>query len=71
MDLAQLQRAFLQHVVNGDTAVADHVESSAAVPVATRLAVYADAYRLRLVDALASNYPRMQQLLGRDAFAAL
>ena len=42
---------------------------SEAVPVATRLAVYADAYRLRLVDALAHNYPRLQQLLGADAFA--
>ncbi|HEY6643861.1 DNA-binding domain-containing protein [Povalibacter sp.] len=68
MDLAQLQRAFQRHVLAGDETIAAVIHASAAVPVATRLAVYAGAYRLRLAEALAHNYPRLQQLLGSEAF---
>lgn len=71
MDLAQLQRAFQKHVVDGDEAIAIAVNRTDAVTGAARLGVYADAYRLRLVDALAHNYPRLQQLLGADAFASI
>ncbi len=38
---------------------------------APRLGVYRNAYRLRLVEALRSNYPVLQRVLGDDAFAAL
>ena len=41
------------------------------LPLRSRLRIYADAYRLRLTDALAHNYPCLQQLLGAEAFAAL
>ncbi len=71
MDLAHLQRAFQGHVVDGDAAIAAAVHSTATVPGAVRLAVYADAYRLRLVDALAHNYPRLQQWLGAETFATV
>src|SRR5690606_40146004 len=33
--------------------------------------VYADAYRLRLIEALAHNYPRLQQLLGEEEFSTV
>lgn len=36
-----------------------------------RVATYASAYRLRLIDALAANFPRLQQLLGPEKFSAL
>jgi hypothetical protein len=71
MDLASLQRAFQQHVLNGDDAIAQRVASSAAVPASQRLKVYEDAYRLRLVDALAHNYPRLRELLGDEQFNEL
>jgi hypothetical protein len=38
---------------------------------AARLAIYADAYLLRLQDVLAENFPRVATLLGPDRFAAL
>jgi hypothetical protein len=71
MDLAQLQRAFQQHVLSGDVAISKLVSGSQAVPVRERLQVYAQAYQLRLVEALSHNYPRLLQLLGDDQFANL
>jgi len=38
---------------------------------AERVAVYAFMYRARLVEALASQFPRLAQLLGAEAFAEL
>ena len=71
MDLAQLQRAFQQHVLTGDEAISRRVSASQAVPARDRLQVYAQAYQLRLVEALGHNYPRLLQLLGNDQFATL
>ncbi len=71
MNLIQLQRAFQRHVLHGDGSVAVTINESDQVSVRLRLAVYADAYRLRLIEALAHNYPRLQQLLGAEGFDAL
>jgi putative DNA-binding protein len=69
--LAELQRRFQRHLLTGDGAIASAVVDSERVPVATRLKVYADAYRLRLIEALGNNYPRLEQFLGKPAFAQL
>ncbi len=71
MDLAQLQRSFTRYLLEGDAAIEPAIAQSEEVPRETRLRVYADAYQLRLVDALAANYPRLQQLLGDAGFAEL
>lgn len=47
------------------------VVDAAPVSAQQRLQIYADAYRLRLVDALRDNYPVLNLLLGDDAFDAL
>jgi hypothetical protein len=69
--LAELQRNFQRHVMHADDAIASAIADSARVPVATRLGIYSEAYRLRLTEALASTLPRMQELLGDDQFATL
>jgi len=69
--LTRLQRDLQHHVLRGDAAIVGAVNGTAAVPVATRLAVYSNAYRIRLADALAANMPRLQELLGGQEFAAL
>jgi hypothetical protein len=69
--LADLQRDFQRHVMDGDAAVVDAVKATPAVPAATRLAVYSNAYRIRLTDALAANMPRLKELLGDEDFGAL
>jgi len=69
--LAELQRDFQRHVMHGHERIVDAVESTPDVPAATRLAIYSEAYRLRLTEALASTLPRLQQLLGNEEFARL
>jgi hypothetical protein len=69
--LADLQREFQRNVRHGDPDMEALIVGTPEVPAATRLAIYSEAYRLRLIDALASNVPRLQQLLGDDAFAQL
>jgi hypothetical protein len=69
--LAGLQRDLQRHVLSGDAAIQEAVNASPAVPVATRLAVYSNAYRIRLADALAANMPRLKELLGEEQFGAV
>lgn len=69
--LARLQRDLQHHVLSGDAAIAGAVNGTPAVPVETRLAVYAKAYRIRLTDALAANMPQLRQLLGEEEFGAV
>jgi Putative DNA-binding domain len=71
ISLAELQRQFQLHVLAGDPAVTRHISASANIPAPTRLAIYADAYRLRLIDALGGNFPRLQQWLGNEAFSTI
>ena len=69
--LAELQRDFQRHVMHGHERIVDAVGGTPRVPANLRLAIYSEAYRLRLTDALASTLPRLQQLVGQDQFAAL
>lgn len=71
MNLIQLQRAFQRHVLDGDANIAAAINESDGASGQLRLAVYADAYRLRLIEALAHNYPRLQQLLGEEEFSTI
>lgn len=69
--LAELQRDLQRHVVSGDATITGAVNGTPAVPVATRLAVYSSAYRIRLADALGANMPHLRTLLGEDEFGAV
>lgn len=70
--LAELQSQMQAQVLRSDPG-----ESRAAInrtddmSAAARLAVYTDAYRWRLIEALEANYPVLAILLGPDAFTAL
>jgi hypothetical protein len=64
--LARLQRELQHHLLGGDAAIVDEVNATPAVPASTRLAVYSNAYRIRLADALAANMPNLRQLLGDE-----
>jgi len=69
--LAHLQRDFQDHLLRGDAAVEAHVVGTARVPVATRLGIYAGAYRSRLADALAHTFPALAKFLGEKDFHTL
>lgn len=68
MKLAELQRQFQHHVLTGDATVADAIEFSERAPAATRLGVYSNAYRARLIEALAASYPHLRECMGEAAF---
>jgi hypothetical protein len=71
VDFSQLQRAVQRHVLQADTGVLPHINESQRVPVAVRLGIYSDGYRLRLIEALADNYSQLKAVLGDEAFAAV
>jgi hypothetical protein len=69
--LRRLQGDLQRHLLNQDNAITDAIVDSPPLPVAERLGIYAQGYRIRLIDALDSNYPLLHRLLGDDDFAAL
>ncbi len=71
MSLAVIQSRMQARLLDGERAIEPHVLGSSPEDVAARLAIYADGYRIRLTDALASNYPALAKLLGADDFRAL
>lgn len=70
-DLARLESEFQSFVLDGTTGIEAAVVATSRVPVATRLAIYSDAYRARLAEALENNFPVLAKLLGSEQFAQL
>jgi len=71
MTLPVIQERLQAFLLRDERDIEQHVIGTARVPVATRLGIYGEAYRVRLTEALASNYPALQKLLGEMDFAAL
>lgn len=69
--LAALQSRFLGGLLDGSDGAAGDIHDARHFSVEQRLAVYANAYRRRLVEALASVYERAFLALGDEAFDAL
>ena len=67
--LAETQRALQAHIVDGDGGIHALIHGSQSASPEFRLRAYSDAYRLRLIEALAANYPAMAAHLGESAFA--
>lgn len=66
--LAQLQDGLLDHILRQDQAVAAEIVGTSRVPVDVRLAIYAEGYPLRLIEALEENFPALHTLLGDEAW---
>ena len=67
-NLASLQRAFQRHVYRPGRAMERAVLATPRANAARRLGIYADAYLLRLVEALGTDYPALRGLLGESGF---
>jgi len=65
MTLAHIQADFFDHLRHGGSRVKALI---AGEQQSRRLAIYYDAYRLRLQEALQENYPQLYRLLGDDVF---
>lgn len=70
-NLARLQRDLQAHVIESDDVIISAIDSTGDIPAATRLKIYSDAYRLRLIEALEANYPVLAKLLGDEAFGRM
>ncbi len=69
--LRDIQAAFRRQLMSGDSHVREHIVSPPGWGGDERLAVYASAYRARLAEALATDYPALKMLVGEEAFTDL
>lgn len=65
--LADLQHHLQQHLLQGDTAIAEHLVPGG-IGIGRRLHIYRHAYRARLVDALRDSFGHTATYLGDDWF---
>lgn len=70
-NLITLQEAFQASILRADDCVGDSILGTESVSAATRLSIYSEAYRLRLIDALVDNYPALHSVLRDEAFDRL
>lgn len=68
--LLGLQREFQRHVLRPARRMQRRVVSTPRADAATRLAIYANAYRARLVEVLGGDFDALRALLGAEAFDA-
>jgi len=69
--LRRLQEDFQGYLLTLDQRMQPHALGSAQVSAEERLAIYANAYRLRLLEALATDYPGLHTVLGDAEFDAM
>ncbi|MDZ4730877.1 MAG: DNA-binding domain-containing protein [Xanthomonadales bacterium] len=70
--MTKLQQRFQQHLLEPDAdALADVIVETPQVPRATRLHIYSNAYRERMVEALDSDYHQLHVFLGDEEFSRL
>jgi hypothetical protein len=66
--LRELQEALQSHLLHGDPRIAQHIVGTPRVNAHSRLAIYSDAYRLRLLEALRVDFPALHTLAGDAEF---
>src|SRR5271168_1686160 len=71
MQLRQLQFDMQRHLLGEESGVIAGIVDAPPLPAADRLAIYRNAYQIRLIDALDDTYPILHALLGDEMFVAL
>ena len=69
--LRNLQLRFQHYLIDGSEAIEADIVSTENALAEHRLGTYYNAYRIRLIDALATDFSALQQYLGREAFENL
>lgn len=70
-ELFTLQNKFQEHLLTSDNEIFHDIVSTEKVPTDVRLSIYSEAYRSRLLEALATNFSVLQIYLGHEQFEAL
>jgi hypothetical protein len=68
MSLTVLQQAFQEYVLGGAHGIVDHIEPGRLANQQRRLAIYYNAYRLRLVEALGTDFEALVTIMSKDGF---
>lgn len=75
LPLRELQRAFFASLTgsspDGCASMLREIRGDSRLDGAARVAVYERMYRARLIEAVASDHPRLVSTLGRDRFAEI
>ena len=69
--LRDLQLRFQAYLVDGSETIQQDIVSTEDARAEHRLGTYYNAYRIRLIDALAIDFSALEQHLGREAFEYL
>jgi hypothetical protein len=69
--LRELQQDMQRHLLGEDSAAAAAIVDAPPLAAADRLAIYRNAYQVRLIDALHDTYPVLHGLLGDEAWLEL
>jgi Putative DNA-binding domain len=69
--LRELQLDLQHHLLGEENGVTAGIVDAPPLPAADRLAIYRNAYQVRLIDALGDTYPILHALLGDEMFIAL
>jgi hypothetical protein len=69
--LRRLQRELQSHLLGEPSSIAGAIVDAPPLPTPSRLGIYRNAYRVRLIEALDDTYPVLHALLGDDVFVAL
>ena len=69
--LRQLQKSFFGHLLSSRSNIVEHIESTSDTSAQQRLDIYASGYRLRLKEAISTDYERLHFYLGDDLFYRL
>src|SRR5262245_35003945 len=67
--LADLQYRFQNYVLHDEPGMITRIGGQEGIDPQRRLRIYFDAYRLRLVEALATDYEALRALLGDNQFS--
>ncbi|WED43586.1 DNA-binding domain-containing protein [Legionella cardiaca] len=66
--LLDLQEQFQNYLLNGQSNIKQGIVDSEKIPATLRLNIYLDAYRTRLLECLANNYPVFKNYVGSESF---
>lgn len=70
-ELRNLQQIFYNGIVKLDGEAENLIVDHGQLAARERLNIYAEAYRLRLIEALSDSYPALHTLMGDDDFESL
>lgn len=70
LSLRELQHRFAAAVISGDAAGIEAAVCADAPGAAARVGIYANHFRITLIEALAANFPVVRQLVGEGFFSA-